>query len=452
MLKRNLIANYFGQGWVALMGLIFIPVYIKILGIEAYGLIGLFGVLQAWLTFFDMGITPTLTREMARFTGGAHSPISIRDLLRSIEVIALSTATLIGLGIWLASGWLAENWLRSGDIPPRLVTQAISIMGAVAALRFVEGIYRSAIVGLQQQVLFNLANCVLSTFRALGAFGILTWVSPTIDAFFIWQGLVSVFSLAVLASITYKFIPKCQRSGKFTISILHDISNFAGGMMKITFLSLLLMQIDKLILSKLLTLTQFGYYTLAATIAGVLYMIVGPIGQAWFPKLTELLANKQQNSFIKKYHQASQLVSIFMGASGLMIITFSEEILLLWFNDIELAQRNAMLLRILALGNLLNCLMWIPYQAQLAYGWTILATRINMISVIIIVPAIFWITPVYGAEGAAWVWVSLNCFYIFIGNHFMYQKILIAEKWRWYRQDVLQPIFAASLITIISIS
>ena len=68
MLKRNLIANYLGQGWAALMGLAFIPLYIKYLGIEAYGLIGLFALLQAWLSLLDMGMTPTLGREMARFT------------------------------------------------------------------------------------------------------------------------------------------------------------------------------------------------------------------------------------------------------------------------------------------------------------------------------------------------------------------------------------------------
>ena len=70
MIKRNLIANFLGQGWTALMGLAFIPVYIKYLGIEAYGLIGIFAVLHAWLTLLDVGMTPTLGREMARFTGG----------------------------------------------------------------------------------------------------------------------------------------------------------------------------------------------------------------------------------------------------------------------------------------------------------------------------------------------------------------------------------------------
>ena len=43
-LKKNFVANYFGQGWQALMGLAFVPVYIRYLGIESYGLIGIFEV------------------------------------------------------------------------------------------------------------------------------------------------------------------------------------------------------------------------------------------------------------------------------------------------------------------------------------------------------------------------------------------------------------------------
>ncbi len=112
-LKRNLVANYLGQGWIAVMGLAFIPLYIQYLGMEAFGLIGLFAVMQAWLTLLDMGMTPTLNLEMARYTAGAHSPQSIRDLLRSLEILCFSLAVLIGLWVWAASGYLASDWLRA---------------------------------------------------------------------------------------------------------------------------------------------------------------------------------------------------------------------------------------------------------------------------------------------------------------------------------------------------
>jgi O-antigen/teichoic acid export membrane protein len=446
LLKKNLIANYLGQGWTALMGLAFIPLYIKYLGIEAYGLIGLFGVLQAWLSLLDMGMTPTLNREMARFTGGTHSATTIRDLMRSIEVISLSIAALVGLGTWAASGWLASNWLRAENLPIDTVAQAFAIMGAVTALRFIEGIYRSAIVGLQRQVLYNAINSALATLRSLGAVGILMWVSPTIEAFFIWQGVFSLLTLGVLASLTYRALPKAERDGQFSMPALRGIFRFATGMMAITFLSLLLMQMDKILLSKLLPLTDYGYYTLATVVAAALYMLTGPITQAWFPRLSELHANNQQAELIKKYHQGAQLVSVFMGSAAIVMILFAEPILQLWTRDAEVAHRSATLLSLLALGNLLNGLMWIPYQTQLAHGWTGLAIRINIVSVTTIVPAILLATHRYGAEGAAWVWVGLNAGYVLIGIHFMHRKILITEKWHWYRQDVLQPLLAAAAV------
>src|SRR5450756_480199 len=91
-LKRNVLANYLGQGWRALMAIAFVPIYIKYLGIESYALIGIFTVLQAWLALLDIGMKPALAREMARFTAGAHSSQSIRDLLQSIEIVAIAIA------------------------------------------------------------------------------------------------------------------------------------------------------------------------------------------------------------------------------------------------------------------------------------------------------------------------------------------------------------------------
>jgi O-antigen/teichoic acid export membrane protein len=445
MFKRNLIANYIGQGWSALMGLAFIPLYIKYLGIEAYGLIGLFAVLTAWLSLLDMGMTPTLSREMARFTGGSHTAESIRDLLRSIEVIALGIAVAIAGIIALRATWIASSWLNAETLPVAVVAEAFSIMGFVAALRFVEGIYRSSIVGLQRQVLLNIVSSTMATVRWLGAVGIVVWVSPTIKAFFIWQGLISLATLVTLATITYATLSQATRLGRFSVDALRGVWRYAGGMIGITFLALLLTQVDKILLSKLLSLSDYGYYTLATVIAGALYMLISPITQAWYPRLCELHARDDQVGLVDTYHKGAQLVSVFAGGAAITLILFSEIFLTLWTQSPELAQRSAPLLRLLVLGNLLNGLMWIPYQTQLAHGWTSLAVRINIVAVLMIVPAILWVTPLYGAEGAAWVWVSLNAGYMLIGIHFMYRRLLTKEKWRWYCNDLLAPLVAGLL-------
>src|ERR1035437_552718 len=132
-LKKNVAANYFGQCWQAVMGLAFVPIYIRYLGIEAYGLIGIFALLQAWLTLLDMGMRPALGREMARFTGGAHNAQSIRDLLRSIEVIGICIAGSVALGICFASGWLASHWVTVKNLPVEVVARAFAVMGVVTA-------------------------------------------------------------------------------------------------------------------------------------------------------------------------------------------------------------------------------------------------------------------------------------------------------------------------------
>ena len=83
------------------MGIVFVPTYINYLGMEAYGLIGVFAILQAWMALLDMGMTPTLNREMARYKAGAISAEAILDLMRSIEWICAGIALLIILFIFI---------------------------------------------------------------------------------------------------------------------------------------------------------------------------------------------------------------------------------------------------------------------------------------------------------------------------------------------------------------
>ena len=448
LLKRNLIANYLGQGWTGLVGLAFIPVYVSYLGVESYGLIGLFGLLTAWLSLLDAGMTPTLAREMARCSGGERSTQSTRDLLRSIEVIALGVAVVTCGVIHIASGWIAVSWLRLEKLPVAVVAQAFSIMGLVAALRFLEGLYRGSLIGLQRQLQLNAVGSLMATIRALGAVAILAWVSPTIQAFFLWQALVSVVTLIVLMRLTYGLLPLSERAGRFSMEALRGVARFAGGMFGGTCLVLVLTQVDKLLLSKMLELTAFGYYTLAATAAGTIALLGTPIVQAWFPRLSQLQASQDQVALNRTFHMGAQLVTVTVGTAGVVFAVFAEPIMKVWTQDPELARRTASLVSILAVGGLLNGLMWIPYQTQLAHGWTGLVTRMNFVAVLIIVPALLWAVPLYGAHGAAWVWVALNVGYVMLGAHFMFKRILESEKWQWYLHDVTLPLLAAVLVCV----
>lgn len=448
-LKKNTIANYLGQGWTALMGLAFVPVYIRYLGVEAWGLVGFMSMLQAWLTLLDMGLSPTLSREMARFQAGAHSAQSIRNLLRSLEIIYGGVALTVVLVVWFAGPWLVDHWLKVEHLPRQEVVQAITMMGLVLAARMAEQVYRGAIQGLQHQVWLNATQSVLATLRWGGAVGVLAWASPTIEAFFLWQGLVSLLTVVVFALQTYRWLPKAEQAGRFDIGELRLIHRFAGGMAATTLLTLLLTQVDKLLLSKLLPLQQFGYYILAASVSGALYFVITPLSIAISPRLTELVTRGEQMNLVINYHRAGQWMAAILIPPALVMAGFAETLLWAWTGDAELARQSAPLLILLALGTMCNGFMNVPYMTQLAHGWTSLSVRMNIIAVAIIVPVILWVVPRFGAVGAAGAWLALNASYVLIGIHFMHFRLLPGEKLRWYRDAVLMPLVIGSMLLLV---
>jgi len=352
--KKNIIANYVGQAWVALMSFAFIPVYVKQLGIEAYGLIGIFAMLQVWFSLLDIGMTPTISREMARFVGGNEKPKFVLDLLRSIEIVAIAIALTASTIIWMISGWLAANWFQFEELTASSVTQAFGIMGMVASLRLLENIYRSSLIGLQRQVILNIILIIGATLRGFGAVIILIALSPTIEAFFLWQGGISIFLIISLATIVYWVLPSTKEAPVFSAEVLLKVKSFAGGVAGITFLGLILTQLDKVLLSKILSLEAFGYYSIASVVAGSLYLLINPINQAFFPKFSELVERQDQTKIKILYHQGAQLISVLVGSTAIMLICFSKEILTLWMNDATLALEVAPLLSLVAFADAIS--------------------------------------------------------------------------------------------------
>ena len=250
-------------------------------------------------------------------------------------------------------------------------------------------------------------------------------------------------SIVVFAIGVHRALPRAPASAVFSAEALLGVWRFASGMMGITLLAILLTQVDKILLSRLLSLEMFGYYTLAATIAGVLYLVITPVTTALFPRLVELVSRSDSGALVSVYHGGAQLVTMLTAPTALLLAFFAEGVLFAWSGDAGLALHAGPILSALALGTFLNGLMYMPYQLQLAHGWTTLALRVNTAAVLMLVPAVFWIVPRHGALGAAWVWIVLNAGYIVVGVHLMHHRIVPAEKWRWYFHDVGLPILGA---------
>lgn len=425
------------------------PMYIHFLGIEAYGLIGVFAALQSVLGILDMGLSATITREMARSSVLPGKPEDSRDLLRSFEAIYWGMAIFIGIIAVLTSSYLAQHWLKTVRLSPETIDHVLCTMGMAAALQWPSALYAGGLNGLQKQVALNAINMAASTARGAGAVLILWLISPTIDFFFKWQVIVNVIHTALLGIFLWQALPQSDKKACLQLSRLTGIWRFAAGMSGISVLATILTQLDKIILSKILTLEMFGYYTIAGVLAMSLYRLIGPVFSAIYPKATELVSLGKADSLKQFYHESCQLMSVLILPASAIIAVFSYEIVLIWTQNKMTAENSHTLVCLLICGTALNGLMNIPYGLQLAHGWTSLTLFANLIAIILIVPMIIFMTINYGALGSASAWLILNAGYVLICIHFMHKRLLPHEKWRWYCQDVGRPLLSSLLISFL---
>lgn len=431
------------------MSVAFIPVYISYLGIEAYGLIGLFAIFSTWLALLDIGLAPMLGREMARFRGGVQTAEEIRDLLRSVEIAILLVLICVVFLFFNLKQHVAQYWIRAEDLSGDIVANAIAMMGLISGFRLIEGIYRSTLLGLDRQILFNALLVVVTTCRAAGAIFVLHYFSPTIFAFFLWQGVISFVSVVALAIVSYHSLPKINRTAKPSIGSLKPVWRYSAGLFGITFLALLFTQVDKIILSKMLPLSEFGEYALAVVLAGGLYFIITPISQAFYPRLCSQIAVGEFKSIARTFHSGAQLLSITVGAVAITLAFHSQLVLYIWTGDAELSKSASMMVSVLLIGNFLNGLVQFPYNLQLASGRIRLIITINIIGIFTVVPSQLMVTSEHGATGAAYVWLAINFLYVLIGVQFMLRSTIKSETAKWYIDDVGKPLSGQVIVNVV---
>ena len=446
MIKHNLIANLAGSAWSALMGLAFVPFYINLMGAESYGIVGVLVSLQGMLAVLDLGLSHSMTREMARLSMEHGNRKLMADTARTLEVIYWAIALGVVVIIVLLSNFIAYHWLNPMHLSRESLLQALWIMALVIGLRWPVTIYMGGLNGLQRQVLVNTLMAIFATLQGMGALAVLWLIEPTVQAFFLWQALIALVQVVALRIALWRSFSS-EYKGEFSKEVLRNIWRFTVGMSGIALTGVIITQIDKVLLSKMLTLAEFGYYTFAATIAAVVYRIIGPVFTAYYPRLTELVSKGDPLGLVRTYHQGCQLMAVTILPATLVLAFFSKEILELWTHNSDVVTHSFLLVSLLVIGNALNGLLTLPYALQLAHGWVKLAFYMHVIDVIVLVPAIYFSTLRWGAVGAAGMWIVFNMVHILIGIQLIHQRLLVAEKSRWYVNDVGKILLAVLVVT-----
>jgi O-antigen/teichoic acid export membrane protein len=445
-LKLNILANYVGKYWSSFLGLLLVPVYLHYLGVESYGLIGAFTSLVSFLGLLDLGLSATVMREVALRNAVPERQATIPDLLRTVEVIYWG----VGVGLLLLmlplTQLIATNWLQADKLDLTTVKLSVLILGINLAVQWPKTPYFGTLMALEKQVAVNCLEGGLNTLRWLGAVVVLAWISPTLIAFLLWQTAIAILQVLLFWQLAWRVIPKFSSSPRFKWDILRQTWQYTAHMSGTTIVVLLLMQTDKILLSKLLSLEQFGYYVLANTLSNQLFQVFYPFVSALAPRLTALVAQEDERQLARVFHKSSLFVSVLTAPAAAALIFFAPLILELWTRSPQVAQNASAPLSLLVFGTLMNGMMHLPYQLQLAIGKPEIMFVVNICFVLILVPAIFVVVPYWGMAGAASIWAVLNTFYYIGISRITHHYVLRKEYLSWLIYDTFIPIMLSFAI------
>lgn len=444
-LGRNIAASYASQLYVSLLGLLVLPVYLRYLGPEAYGLVGFFVLLQAWFMVLDLGLTPTVSREMARQRGGALSARDFRRLYRALALIFAGIAVLGGGALVASAGMVATRWLDVEALDPASVADALRVMAVCVALRWWCGLFRGVVSGSERLVWLGTYNAVTATARFLGVLPWMAWRGATIEAFFTWQLAVGLAEFAWIGAKALTLLPRVEAGAiGWSFAPVRPLLRFALSIAFTSSVWVLVTQSDRLILSGVLSLSEYGYFTLAVLVASGILLVSGPVSAAVLPRLSRLHAEHRHDEMLGVYRRTTQLVAVIAGAASITLACVPFDVVHAWTGDLAVARKSGAILRLYAIGNGLLALAAFPYYLQYARGdlrWHVAG---NVLTLVLLVPAIVIAARGGGAVGAGWAWLAVNAFFLVAWVAYVHHRLEPGLHVRWLGRDVL-PIVGAAL-------
>ncbi|BBO99915.1 lipopolysaccharide biosynthesis protein [Sulfuriferula nivalis] len=433
--------------WSALIGLAVVPFYLKYLGIEAYGLIGFFVTTQTLLQLLDMGMAPTINREVARCSASGDLK-EAGKLLHTLAIIYWCMAGVIALLILALAPWIAEYWLQSKQLSPQIISHAVMLIGLVVACRWPIGLYQGALIGAQRLTVSSGINMAMVTIGSLGAVAVLAFISPTIEAFFIWQACVGIVYAITIRAAAWRIIGD-TKANHFDADYIRRILKFSLGVGAISFSGIVLTQLDKVILSKTLGLESFGKYMLATMVANSLYILIVPIFNTAYPKFSSLVAQEKLEELFMQYRTASHLLATMLFPLAMVMVLLSQQLIQLWTGNGSLAADVAPLASLLLIGYALHGVMHMPYALMLAQGETRSMLKIYVSLIVIIVPLTAVLSLMYGAVGGALAQLLLFVFYVLMGTWITHKRYFIGFAREWLLIDVGVPLGISLLIGLL---
>ncbi len=259
-----------------------VPLLVHRLGVEAYGLVGLVGVLTGQLALLQNGTGPATTRRVAEHWGRADRD-GAYEVLQASTIIGLATALLVGAAFWWLGPWAL---VRSGKSSAPLLSAALGAVAPGAASAAIQSLHMtplSFLLGQQRFAVLSLLRLTHGLGRmlaALAAVGLgggvpaLLWAQVAVDA-----GALAAASFATRDPGSRR-VPLREILGR-----VQDVARLGAPFTLMSAIMGLLGDAEKIVIAAVKTLEDFTYYAIPHNATVRLSSVTGALAGNMVPRL-----------------------------------------------------------------------------------------------------------------------------------------------------------------------
>ncbi|WP_457553862.1 flippase [Desulfobacula sp.] len=402
ILARNTILNLIGYGTPLLVALIAIPILVKGLGTERFGVLTLVWILISYIGLFDLGLSRALIKLVAEKLG-AGLDNEIPPLIWTGLSIMFFVGIAVGGFVIVLMPWLVKGLL---NIPLTLQKETLNAFYLIAVFVpiIVLSISLRGILDAHQR--FDLTNIVRIPL------GIFTFLAPVLvlpftnSLFYIVAVILFGRMLACISQAVFCFhiVPALCKRIVFNSKMAVALVKFGGWMTITNIISPIMIYIDRFFISGIISVTAVAYYATPSEVVTKLTLVSSAMMAVFFPAFSSAYMQDKNNA-AGLFASGVKYVFIIIFPISLFIIIFSYEGLNLWLGP-EFAQKSAVVMQILSLGVFFLCLGQVPYALIQGAGRPDITAKIHLIEMPVYLIALFLTTNEYGIKGASIAWTA----------------------------------------------